>query len=71
LHNDLGATSDRAPAKAKTPLPEGISSQFAKIMRCQIFATGPQRHQHFGGQKGLPSKQKPSVGVIFPEVVQT
>ena len=27
--------------------------------------------QHFGGQNGLPSKQNPSVGVIFPEVAQT
>jgi hypothetical protein len=27
--------------------------------------------QHFGGQNALPSKQKPSVGVIVPLVVQT
>jgi hypothetical protein len=32
---------------------------------------GPLTHQHFGGQNGLPSKQKPSVGVIFPLVAQT
>jgi hypothetical protein len=32
---------------------------------------GSSTHQHFGGQNGLPSKQTPRVGVIFPLVAQT
>jgi hypothetical protein len=45
-----------------------IAQETARV----TFGAGRQSaRQHFGGQNGLPSKQKPSVGVIFPEVVQS
>jgi hypothetical protein len=65
-----------APRFIANPVAEDCITTFTRQddrrrFRPKDVARPPSADQHFGGQKGLPSKQKPSVGVIFPEVVQT
>jgi hypothetical protein len=58
---------DQPPFRSKTMAGPQLKNRSGNA----FGVSEPSAGQHFGGQNGLPSKQKPSVGVIFPEAAQT